>query len=114
MPLTGLDIHTGLAAWCMIESDWLTTLKSIALDVINQLDPDVMYSNDSSNLLSFIKIKKVPGATPAESRIFSGVACTGHVMRREMRDNIKDANVLLLDCPLEYERMPSKPCNLQV
>lgn len=92
---------------------WHAIITQYIREIVDVVKPDVV-NGDSIDILSYVKIKKVPGGVPSDTLMVNGVACTGHVAHKGMRCDITNANVLLLDCALEYERVTSRACNMNV
>jgi len=52
----------------------------------------------------YAKTEKIPGGLLEESCVLDGVMFNKDVTHAQMRRNIKNPRVVLLDCPLEYKK----------
>ncbi|KAK9468144.1 hypothetical protein V1512DRAFT_203844 [Lipomyces arxii] len=80
---------------------WERALMPILLQATDDLDPDIR-TGDEIDIRSFVKIKRIPGATPDDTVYLSGVVFTKNLALKAMPREISDAKVMLLSFPLEY------------
>lgn len=61
-------------------------------------------AGDAFDATQYIKVKKIPGASPSSLECFLGMVFTKNLALRGMRSKITQPNVLLVDFPLAYLR----------
>ena len=55
----------------------------------------------------YAKVEKIPGGMIDECQVLDGVMLNKDITHPQMRREIKNPRVLLLDCPLEYKKAES-------
>ncbi|KAK9317475.1 hypothetical protein V1524DRAFT_445303 [Lipomyces starkeyi] len=84
---------------------WERALLPILLQATDDLDPDIR-AGDEIDVRSFVKIKRIPGATPDDTVYLSGVVFTKNLALKSMLREITSPKVMLLAFPLEYHTEP--------
>ncbi|KAK9248041.1 hypothetical protein V1506DRAFT_453538 [Lipomyces tetrasporus] len=84
---------------------WERALLPILLQATEDLDPDIR-AGDEIDVRKFVKIKRIPGATPDDTVYLSGVVFTKNLALKSMIKDISSPKVLLLAFPLEYHTEP--------
>ncbi|KAK9483498.1 hypothetical protein V1527DRAFT_473107 [Lipomyces starkeyi] len=82
---------------------WERALLPILLQATDDLDPDIR-AGDEIDVRSFVKIKRIPGATPDDTVYLSGVVFTKNLALKSMLREITSPKVMLLAFPLEYRK----------
>lgn len=74
---------------------------------MNNFPPEIIGS-DSMDIRNYVNFKKVPDGQRAESRIVGGVVFSKNVVHKDMATTIENARILLLQCPIVYQRNEGK------
>ncbi|GBP08738.1 Putative 1-phosphatidylinositol 3-phosphate 5-kinase [Eumeta japonica] len=90
---------------------WLDILLPLCQHAADVTTPDV-YSNDI-DVRNYVQVKKVPGGTMRDSRWVPGIILTKNVAHRNMPQELQNPSVLLLDCPIAYQRVEGKLTSLE-
>ncbi|KAK9455543.1 hypothetical protein V1511DRAFT_521267 [Dipodascopsis uninucleata] len=85
---------------------WERALLPILLQATEDLDPDIR-GGDEIDVRHFVKIKRIPGATPDDTTYLSGVVFTKNLALKSMPKEISSPRVMLLAFPLEYQEVDS-------
>ena len=72
------------------------------LKIANTLDPDVRGMGDDIDVRSYVKIKRLPGGTEADSTYVSGVVFTKNLALKRMPRTISNPRIMLVTFPVEY------------
>ncbi|ODQ73775.1 hypothetical protein LIPSTDRAFT_37495, partial [Lipomyces starkeyi NRRL Y-11557] len=91
---------------------WERALLPILLQATDDLDPDIR-AGDEIDVRSFVKIKRIPGATPDDTVYLSGVVFTKNLALKSMLREITSPKVMLLAFPLEYHTEPVQFMSLE-
>ncbi|KAK9460013.1 uncharacterized protein V1516DRAFT_713137 [Lipomyces oligophaga] len=89
-------------------SQWEKALHPILLQATDDLDPDV-HQGDDIDVRSYVKIKRILGATPDDSVYLSGVVFTKNVALKSMPREINSPRVMLLSFPLDFGQTQLNP-----
>ena len=81
---------------------WQKALMPILLKIADTLDPDVRGMGDDIDVRSYVKIKRLPGGTEADSTYISGVVFTKNLALKRMPRTISNPRVMLITFPVEY------------
>jgi 1-phosphatidylinositol-3-phosphate 5-kinase len=81
---------------------WERALMPILLKISDSLDPDVRGMGDDIDVRSYVKIKRLPGATEADSTYISGVVFTKNLALKRMPRTISNPRIMLVTFPVEY------------
>lgn len=90
-----------------LDQSWAKDLMPLCARVVNQFKPEFS-CNDLMDIRNYITIKKVPGGTRENCSIIGGVVCSKNVAHKDMNTNIEKPRILLLQCPIMYERIEGK------
>ncbi len=98
-----------------ISFDWFDIIITLVWQSVHLIRPDVKHDNDSMDIRTYIKIKKLPaaGLTKADCRIVNGLVFSKNVAHKQMQQDIKTPKVLLLRSSIEYQRTEEKMCSLE-
>ena len=82
--------------------DPLYTLKlcELAQQVVQHVTPG---KGDSMDILSYIKVKRIPGGQISDSQWVDGVVFTGDIVHRKMRGSIPNCHLALLQESLSFD-----------
>ena len=72
-----------------------------------------MRTSDDMDIRNRVKVKTLSGGERRDSCYFHGVVFRKNVARRKMPTNLKHPRVLLLSCPLEYDREDMRLTSLE-
>ena len=64
-------------------------------------------------LMTYTCMSQVAGSTKAHTSVVSGVVCTKNLAHKHMSQQISHASVLLLQCPIVYQRVENKFSSLE-
>ena len=81
---------------------WQKALMPILLKIADTLDPDVRGLGDDIDVRSYVKIKRLPGGTEADSTYVSGVVFTKNLALKRMPRTISNPRIMLVTFPVEY------------
>lgn len=90
-----------------LDQSWAKDLIPLCARVVNQFKPEFS-CNDLMDIRNYVSIKKVPGGTREDCSIVGGVVCSKNVAHKDMNTNIEKPRILLLQCPIMYERIEGK------
>ncbi|KAK9351951.1 hypothetical protein V1523DRAFT_415429 [Lipomyces doorenjongii] len=82
---------------------WERALLPILLQATDDLVPDIR-AGDEIDVRNFVKVKRIPGATPDDTVYLSGVVFTKNLALKSMLREITSPKVMLLAFPLEYRK----------
>lgn len=91
---------------------WSDLMCGLAYDAVTT----VVVEEDGRKEIDFkryAKVEKIPGGEITDSCVLKGVMFNKDVTHAQMRREIKNPRVLLLDCPLEYKKAESQ-MNIEV
>ena len=91
---------------------WEKALVPIILQASNDIVPDI-HRGDDIDIRHYIKLKKIPGGTPKDSALVSGIVFTKNLALKSMPRRIINPNVLILTFPLEYARQQRHVMSLE-
>eukprot|EP00918_Siedleckia_nematoides_P099002 GHVU01216632.1.p1 GENE.GHVU01216632.1~~GHVU01216632.1.p1 ORF type:complete len:553 (+),score=146.37 GHVU01216632.1:1049-2707(+) len=89
-------------------SNWNDIVCRLAIDAakcVCVVRPD---GKKEVDVKRYARIEKIPGGLLEESTVLNGIVINKDVTHPNMRRNIKDPRVILLDCPLEYKKGESQ------
>lgn len=94
--------------------DWFDIIISLVWQCVHLVRPDVKHDNDSMDIRSYIKIKKltVGSMNKSDSRIINGLVFTKNIAHKKMKCEIRQPKILLLRSSIEYQRTEEKMCSL--
>uniref|UniRef100_A0A6B2EHR2 1-phosphatidylinositol-3-phosphate 5-kinase n=1 Tax=Phlebotomus kandelakii TaxID=1109342 RepID=A0A6B2EHR2_9DIPT len=95
-----------------LDPEWSKILIPLCARVSNTIKPG-QYGTDLMDIRSFVNFKKVPGGKRTESQIVGGVAFTKNVAHKDMITKVEHPRILLLQCPIVYQRVEGKFVSLE-
>ncbi|XP_060652864.1 putative 1-phosphatidylinositol 3-phosphate 5-kinase [Drosophila nasuta] len=90
-----------------LDAEWGKVLQSLCSTAANHFKPEYC-TNDLMDIRNYVNFKKVPGGTPKDSKIVHGVAFSKNVAHKDMATRVAFPRILLLQCPIVYERIEGK------
>uniref|UniRef100_A0A7G3AV87 1-phosphatidylinositol-3-phosphate 5-kinase n=1 Tax=Lutzomyia longipalpis TaxID=7200 RepID=A0A7G3AV87_LUTLO len=95
-----------------LDPEWSKILIPLCARVANTVKPG-QYGADLMDIRSFVNFKKVPGGKRTESQIIGGVAFSKNVAHKDMITKVERPRILLLQCPIVYQRVEGKFVSLE-
>jgi T-complex protein 1 subunit gamma len=84
-------------------SKWNDLLSNLALKAVK-----ITHNKDAPHfdcdIKKYAKVEKIPGGTLDECKVLDGIIINKDLVHPQMRKEIKNPRVLLLDCNLEYKK----------
>lgn len=90
-----------------LDETWSKTLIPICARIVNTLPPE-MIGRNQMDIRNFVNFKKVPDGSRSDSCIVRGAVFSKNVIHRDMATMINDARILLLQCPIVYQRIEGR------
>eukprot|EP01113_Clastostelium_recurvatum_P021918 TRINITY_DN2601_c0_g1_i3.p1 TRINITY_DN2601_c0_g1~~TRINITY_DN2601_c0_g1_i3.p1 ORF type:complete len:2157 (+),score=555.75 TRINITY_DN2601_c0_g1_i3:83-6553(+) len=87
--------------------EWEGVVSGMAYRAVGNLRVDVA-RGDHMNICKYVKIKKIPGGTIQDCKYIDGFVLSKNVTNKHMRSNMDHPRVLLLSCPLEFQRVENR------
>ncbi|KAH8371675.1 hypothetical protein KR093_008430 [Drosophila rubida] len=88
-------------------AEWGKVLQTLCSTAANHFKPEYC-TNDLMDICNYVNFKKVPGGRPKDSKIVHGVAFSKNVAHKDMATHVAFPRILLLQCPIVYERIEGK------
>jgi hypothetical protein len=99
-----------------INFEWFDVVMPLVWRCVHLVRPDVKHDNDSMDIRSYIKIKKIPAVdkTKQDCRIINGLVFTKNVAHKNMKNVLKSPKILLFRSSIEYQRTEQdRMCSLE-
>lgn len=90
-----------------LDESWSKTLIPICARIVNTLPPE-MIGRNQMDIRNYVNFKKVPDGLRKDSCIVRGAVFSKNVIHKGMATMINDARILLLQCPIVYQRVEGK------
>lgn len=87
-----------------LDISWSKVLMNLCARIAHTIQPNA----DFMDIRHYVKVKKISGGTRAECRIINGVAFSKNVVHKDMKTCIDNAKILLIQCPISYQRVEGK------
>ncbi|KAI0241530.1 Mitochondrial distribution and morphology protein 12 [Massospora cicadina] len=94
------------------DSGWEDVIASLALKAAHRLELNVR-GGDSMDVRRYVKIKRIPGGSPADSEYIHGVVCTKNLTHKAMLRTLTRPRILILTFPFEYQRVEYQYMSLE-
>lgn len=91
---------------------WEKELLRLLAKVSRYPTPNVE-GGEPADIRRIVKIKKIPGGTPADSEYVDGIVCTKNVLHKQMPRLVNNPRVVLLGFSLDYERVEGRLTKLE-
>lgn len=92
-----------------IDISWSKVLMNLCARIAHTIQPN----SEAMDIRQYVKVKKISGGIRSESRIINGVAFTKNVVHKDMKTCIDNAKILLIQCPISYQRVEGKFVTLE-
>jgi T-complex protein 1 subunit gamma len=86
---------------------WADLMCRLALDAVRTVSADDVGMR-MVDIKRYARVEKVPGGEIESSRVLSGVMLNKDIVHPQMRRRIHKPRIILLNCPLEYEKGESQ------
>ncbi|XP_032292442.1 putative 1-phosphatidylinositol 3-phosphate 5-kinase isoform X1 [Drosophila virilis] len=90
-----------------LDAEWGKVLQTLCSTAANHFKPEYC-TNDLMDIRNYVNFKKVPGGRRKDSKIVHGVAFSKNVAHKDMATHVEFPHILLLQCPIVYERIEGK------
>lgn len=90
-----------------LDLQWAKILNPLCCRAANHFKPEYCI-NDLMDVRNYVNFKKVPGGKRLESTIVGGVVFSKNVAHKDMATRVEQPQILLLRCPIVYERIEGK------
>ncbi|EDV54978.1 putative 1-phosphatidylinositol 3-phosphate 5-kinase [Drosophila erecta] len=90
-----------------LDQEWDKVLQMLCSTAANHFKPEHC-TNDLMDIRNYVNFKKVPGGRRIDSKIVHGVAFSKNVAHKDMATHVPFPRILLLQCPIVYERIEGK------
>ncbi|XP_034653485.1 putative 1-phosphatidylinositol 3-phosphate 5-kinase [Drosophila subobscura] len=90
-----------------LDQEWDKVLQMLCSTAANHFKPEYC-TNDLMDIRNYVNFKKVPGGRRKDSTIVHGVAFSKNVAHKDMATHVPFPRILLLQCPIVYERIEGK------
>ncbi|XP_028393496.1 1-phosphatidylinositol 3-phosphate 5-kinase-like isoform X2 [Dendronephthya gigantea] len=90
-----------------LSQSWKDIIEPLAIKICETVVPGVV-KDDNMDIRHYVKIKKVPWGSRSDCRIVNGVVCTKNIVHKKMASSITEPNILMLACPVDFQRVENK------
>ncbi|GBP09013.1 Putative 1-phosphatidylinositol 3-phosphate 5-kinase [Eumeta japonica] len=90
-----------------LDLQWAKVLNPLCCRAANHFKPEYC-TNELMDIRNYVNFKKVPGGKRIESTIVGGVVFSKNVAHKDMATRVEQPHILLLQCPIVYERIEGK------
>lgn len=90
-----------------LDSSWSRILINQCARIAHTIHPEYCQT-ESMDVRNFVNIKKVSGGSKNDCTIIGGVIFSKNVSHKDMKTKIDNAKILLLKCPISYQRVEGK------
>ncbi|KAJ1901154.1 Mitochondrial distribution and morphology protein 12 [Kickxella alabastrina] len=88
------------------DAGWDQVVFDLAMNAVQRVRPSVK-AGDNMDLRRYVRIKRIPGGTPADSQYVTGIVFTKNLAHRRMPQYLDSPQIMLLTMTLEVSA-PSK------
>lgn len=92
-----------------LDQSWSKVLINLCARIANTIKPHP----EIMDIRNYVKVKKISGGTRVECQIINGIAFTKNVVHKDMKTLIENARILLIECPIAYQRIEGKFVTLE-
>jgi hypothetical protein len=89
---------------------------SLIVDSVIEISKNARIRGEKMDIRHYLKVKKFlkkDSDSIPEMNLINGVSFTKNVVNKKMRSNVNEPTLLLLNCPLEFQRIESKISSLE-
>lgn len=90
-----------------LDESWAKILLPRCARIVNNLPPESI-GTDLMDIRHYVNFKKVPDGSRDECCSIGGVVFSKNVVHKDMATTIEKARILLLQCPIVYQRVEGK------
>ncbi|XP_023294210.2 putative 1-phosphatidylinositol 3-phosphate 5-kinase isoform X2 [Lucilia cuprina] len=90
-----------------LDLNWAKILNPLCCRAANHFKPEYC-TNELMDIRNYVNFKKVPGGKRLECTIVGGVVFSKNVAHKDMATRVEQPEILLLQCPIVYERIEGK------
>ncbi|XP_049318083.1 putative 1-phosphatidylinositol 3-phosphate 5-kinase [Bactrocera dorsalis] len=90
-----------------LDMRWSKVLMSLCCRAANHFKPEYC-TNELMDVRNYVNIKKIPGGKRQECTIVGGVVFSKNIAHKDMATRVEHPRILLLQCPIVYERIEGK------
>lgn len=91
-----------------LDASWSRILINQCARIAHTIHPEFCKTLDSMDVRNFVNIKKISGGARNECAIAGGVVFSKNVAHKDMKTKIDNPRILLLQCPIAYQRVEGK------
>lgn len=91
-----------------ISLTWINVIQAISAKVSSVVRPNSYNDIEEMDIRNYVKIKIIPNGVKSDSHIINGVVISKNVSNRKMRQTLLHPKILLLSCPIVYQRYEKK------
>lgn len=95
-----------------IDQSWSKVLLPICTHIANVLRPE-LHVTELWDIRNYVNVKKLPGGAREECGIIFGTSFSKNVAHKGMATKIDNPKILLLECPIVYQRIEEKYISLE-
>ncbi|KAK9762782.1 Mitochondrial distribution and morphology protein 12, partial [Basidiobolus ranarum] len=95
-----------------IRDGWEQVLMKFVLKLSDNVRPNVR-SGDDIDIRQYVKIKKIPGGSPADCEYINGFVCTKNLAHKRMPRILKNPRIMIFTFSLEYHRVDNQYLSLE-
>lgn len=95
-----------------LDESWSKVLLPICARIVNTLPPEII-GLDLMDIRNYVNFKKVPDGARNECCIVCGTVFSKNVVHKDMATTIDNARILLLQCPIVYQRIEGKYVSIE-
>lgn len=90
-----------------VDASWSRILINQTARIAHTIHPEFCQT-DSMDVRNFVNIKKISSGCKKECTIVGGIVFSKNVSHKDMRTKIDNPKILLLQCPIAYQRVEGK------
>ncbi|CRL00836.1 CLUMA_CG014086, isoform A [Clunio marinus] len=91
-----------------LDMSWSRILINQCARIAHTIHPEFGQVVDSMDIRNFVNFKKISGGLRSECAIIGGVVFTKNVAHKDMKTTIENPKILLVQCPIAYQRVEGK------
>ncbi|KAJ8019885.1 1-phosphatidylinositol 3-phosphate 5-kinase [Holothuria leucospilota] len=95
-----------------LDTVWFDIILQLAQNICSEVKVDVL-AKDLMDIRQYVHIKKIPGGSKQECELVYGTVCTKNVTHKKMHTDLTRPKILLLEAPVEHQRVENKFVSLE-
>ncbi|KAF7268563.1 hypothetical protein GWI33_018316 [Rhynchophorus ferrugineus] len=96
-----------------LASSWEDILIPLVHDVVSVVRPDKNHDATELDIRNYVQFKKLLGNDKKDTCLVNGVVCSKNVAHKDMSTDIDNPKILLLQCPIVYQRNEGRLMSLE-